>query len=117
MVDRTLTKSVRRQRDLELVFDVLGDEYTRTILTEISEEALSVKELTRRCDLSHPTIYRRLNMLHDNGLVTVDTRVSEDGNHYKVYSLDFNVTVIFLHEGGFEAYMDYDEDADVLDDI
>jgi len=83
-------------RSIEEILDTIGDEHARRVLAAISREPKSAKELAEECDLSLPTIYRRVEMLDEYDLVTDRTLVAEDGNHYKVYESNFESTVISL---------------------
>ncbi|WP_336133949.1 ArsR/SmtB family transcription factor [Natronomonas amylolytica] len=91
------------ERSIEDVLDTIGDQHARTVLAAISREPRSAKELAESCDLSLPTIYRRLELLQDHNLVTEQTAVAEDGNHYKVYECNFDSTVIRLEDDEYDV--------------
>jgi DNA-binding transcriptional ArsR family regulator len=84
------------ERPIEEILDTIGDEHARTVLAAIAREPGSAKELTRRLDLSQPTIYRRLDTLKDHDLIRERTLVADDGNHYNEYECNFKSTVISL---------------------
>ena len=83
-------------RSIEEILDTIGDRHAREVLAAISIEPHSAKELAEECDLSLPTVYRRIEVLREHDLVTDRTLVAEDGNHYKVYESNFESTVISL---------------------
>jgi len=89
---------VEEDRSIEDVLNTIGDEHARTVLAAISREPRSAKELSEQCDLSLPTIYRRLEILQKHDLVTEETAVADDGNHYNVYNCNFDSTVIQLED-------------------
>ena len=89
---------VDEDRSIEDILDTIGDEHARTVLAAISQEPRSAKELSEESDLSLPTIYRRLEILQEHDLVTEKTAVADDGNHYNVYSSNFDSTVIQLED-------------------
>jgi predicted transcriptional regulator len=91
------------ERSIEDVLDTIGDQHARTVLAAISREPRSAKELAASCDLSLPTIYRRLELLQNHDLVTEQTAVAEDGNHYKVYECNFDSTVIRLEDDEYDV--------------
>jgi DNA-binding transcriptional ArsR family regulator len=91
------------ERSIEDVLDTIGDQHARTVLAAISREPLSAKELAAECDLSLPTIYRRLELLQDHDLVVERTAVAEDGNHYNVYECNFDSTVIRLEDDEYDV--------------
>ncbi|MXV63855.1 helix-turn-helix domain-containing protein [Natronorubrum sp. JWXQ-INN-674] len=100
--------------DLSTVLAVLDDEYARDILTHTSIEPMSASTLSERCDASLPTIYRRLDRLKACHLVTEDTELAPDGNHYSVYSANLEHLELTLEDGSFELEVTY-RDEDVAD--
>jgi predicted transcriptional regulator len=91
------------ERSIEEILDTIGDEYARRVLAAISREPRSAKELSEECDLSLPTVYRRIEMLDEYDLVKDQTLVAEDGNHYKVYKSNFESTVITLEDNEYRV--------------
>ena len=85
-------------RAIEDILDTIGDEHARRVLASISREPKPAKELAEDCDLSLPTIYRRIEMLEEHDLVKERTLVADDGNHYNVYECQFESTVISLDD-------------------
>jgi len=47
-------------RSIEETLDTTGDEHARAVLAAISRKSRSAKELAEECDLSLPTVYRRI---------------------------------------------------------
>ncbi|AWB26508.1 ArsR/SmtB family transcription factor [Halococcoides cellulosivorans] len=90
-------------RPIEDVLDTIGDEHAREVLAAVSREPLSAKELADECDLSKPTVYRRLELLEEHDLVTDRTLVADDGNHYKVFESNFESTVISLEDDEYHV--------------
>jgi predicted transcriptional regulator len=97
------------ERSIEEILDTIGDEHARRVLAAISREPRSAKELAEECDLSLPTVYRRIEVLEDHDLVTDRTRVADDGNQYKVYKSNFESTVITLEDDEYRVRV-YRED-------
>ncbi|MFC7058461.1 ArsR/SmtB family transcription factor [Halovenus salina] len=91
------------QQRIEAVLDTIGDEHARELLAAISREPRSAKELADECELSLPTVYRRIEMLEEHELVTDQTRVTEDGNEYNVYESDFESTVVTLDNDEYQV--------------
>jgi len=94
---------------IEEVLDTIGDEYARRLLAAISTEARSAKELAEECELSLPTVYRRIELLEEYDLVTDRTVVADDGNQFKMYESNFESTVISLRENEYHVRI-YRED-------
>ena len=93
---------------------VLDDEYAREILTNTSIEPMSASTLSERCDASLPTIYRRLERLEECHLVTEETELAPDGNHFSVYSANLDQLELSLEDGSFTLELTY-RDEDVAD--
>jgi DNA-binding HxlR family transcriptional regulator len=98
-----VSRFVDDERSIEDVLDTIGDEHARTVLAAISREPRSAKELNDECDLSLPTIYRRLEILEEHDLVTERRTVAADGNHYNVYECNFESTVIRLEDEQYDV--------------
>ena len=90
-------------RSIEEILNTIGDEHARRVLATISQEPKSAKELAEECDLSLPTVYRRIEILEEHDLVTDETLVADDGNHYKVYESNFDSTVISLEDDEYKV--------------
>ena len=90
-------------RSIEEILDTIGDQHARHVLAAISRDSKSAKELAEECDMSLPTVYRRIEMLNEYDLVTEHTLVADDGNHYKVYESNFESTVISLEEDEYRV--------------
>lgn len=78
------------------ILDLLGDEYTSRILEALSVEPRPARELVSVCDMSRPTVYRRLDRLEDHDLVSTDTTIDEDGHHRKVFETTLERVTIEL---------------------
>ena len=96
-------------RSIEDILDTIGDRHAREVLAAISRQSRSAKELAQECDLSLPTVYRRIEMLSEYDLVKDQTLVAEDGNHYKVYESNFDSTVISLEDDEYKVKIYRDE--------
>ena len=69
-----------------MLLELLGDEYTRSVLRVVADQPRSGTEVADRTSMSKPTAFRRLNRLSEVGLVTVQRRIdTEQGHHHKVY--------------------------------
>jgi DNA-binding transcriptional ArsR family regulator len=96
-------------QSIAAVLDTIGDAQARRVLAAVGREACSAKELATELDLSLPTVYRRLESLREQDLVTAHTLVAENGNHYEVFECNFNSTVISLEEDEYSVQI-YRED-------
>lgn len=97
---------VSEESPLETVVALLDDDHARAILTATSDEALSAKELSERCDISQATVYRRVDRLTGAGLVTERTRPRADGHHDTVYVASLDELTVRLRDGRLEFELD-----------
>jgi DNA-binding transcriptional ArsR family regulator len=93
---------VSEEPDMATVVGLLDDEHARTILSATSVDSLSASKLTKQCDASRQTVYRRLERLQEAGLVTSRTHLREDGHHDTVYTATFDRLSVELRNGSFE---------------
>lgn len=97
----------------ETVFDVLASEEARQILALSGEEPRSAEELAEHTGASLPTIYRRVNALVDLDLLSEETRIDPEGNHYKTFETD--VERISLEIGDGDLDVEVERPRDVVD--
>jgi DNA-binding HxlR family transcriptional regulator len=87
----------------ETLLDVFSDEYARDILEAMQDESKSARALTETCDMSRPTVYRRLNRLSEAGLITEEIAVGSDGHHRRRFAVTVENVGISLGDAGFDA--------------
>ena len=56
------------------IFATLDDEYARDILVAAKTDRMSAKELSEECDMSRPTVSRRVTRLVEQGLLVLMLR-------------------------------------------
>jgi len=88
---------------LDAVLDVLSDEYAREILAATSVKPMSAQQLAEACEMSEPTVYRRIERLREHDLLGERTEIRDDGNHHSVYTATLSELSVELDEGTFEA--------------
>lgn len=81
------------------LLDVLGDEHSRAILAAASDTPVSSKELTRLCDASPSTVYRRINHLLELGLLKERVAFDGDSKQTKVYEGSFEHFDVSFDDG------------------
>lgn len=89
--------------DPDDIFEVLSSETSREILAAASVRPMSAQELEQVCDVSLPTIYRRLEMLQDYDLISEEQVVDPDDGQYKQYSTDLKEINIVIENGGYDV--------------
>jgi DNA-binding transcriptional ArsR family regulator len=88
------------------VFATLDDEYARDILVATKASRLSAKELSEECDMSRPTVSRRVNALVEQGLLEEYTHVDPGGRHYSEYEARLERIEVLLRTQGFDVTID-----------
>lgn len=92
------------------IFATLDDEYARDILVATKTERLSAKELSEECDMSRPTVSRRVTALVEQGLLEEYTHVDPGGRHYHEYEARLERIEVLLQTQGFDVQIDYRPD-------
>jgi len=65
---------VTEEADPSDIFATLDDEYARDILVAAKTDRMSAKELSEECDMSRPTVSRRVTRLVEQGLLVLMLR-------------------------------------------
>lgn len=77
-------------------FRLLVDPTTQRVLRAVDSDALSAKELADRCDVSGPTMYRKVNTMQEFDLLDERTEIDRDGNHFTVYESNVDTVQITI---------------------
>ena len=88
------------------ILQLLADDYARQILLAADQEPRTAKDLSRLCDASLATVYRRISSLQDNGLVDDYSTVDADGAHRRVFETTLEELHVELSDGGLELSID-----------
>lgn len=67
------------------IFEALADDTMASILVYTTDQERSAEELAELVDSSRSTVYRRIDILVDEGLLTEQLQLDRQGNHYHVY--------------------------------
>ncbi|WP_407045745.1 ArsR/SmtB family transcription factor [Haloarcula laminariae] len=73
--------------DTDELLALLGDEYTRTILSTVGGESLPAREIANRSDISRSTVYRRINRLEAVGVVEEVMSIHPEGQHRREFRI------------------------------
>lgn len=93
--------------DIEAIAALLEDETARTILTETSREPMSATTLAERCDVSKPTVYRRLEDLRRCDLLVETTKPDPSGgHHHTMYSTTLDRIVVEVEDASLTLQID-----------
>jgi DNA-binding response OmpR family regulator len=83
-LDRTLARAA--DDTASDVLDALGDKKTRHCCRVLSDAERSAREVAELTGYSLPTVYRRLNVLRQAGLIESRTQIDPDGDHFEAFT-------------------------------
>jgi DNA-binding transcriptional ArsR family regulator len=101
--------------DPDDLLSVLEDDYARRILNAVAADPRPARELMEVCDASRATVYRRLNRLEEQDLVTSRTEVHPDGHHRKVFEATLEEVTLSLDGDGISAEVTVEDAGTVAD--
>jgi DNA-binding transcriptional ArsR family regulator len=85
------------------LLDLLGDDYACEILRELAGGPMPARALADRCEMSRPTVYRRLDRLTAAGVVASRLRPAADGHHRQVFHLVLDEVEFRVREDGIDG--------------
>ena len=86
--------------------ELLGDEYTRRVLSMILDEPRTGREIIEASGISKPTVYRRLSRLEEAGLVATEQKLDLDGHHCKQFRAVVEAIDFEFRENGIRVSLD-----------
>ena len=90
--------------DPERILALLADEKSRDVLTATAEQFLTVSEIANRCEMSIATAYRKVNDLHEEGLLSQSVQIRPHGKNVNRYTLRVETArVAFTVDDGLSA--------------
>lgn len=92
------------------VFDVLGSEVARQILTLASRGPMSAADLADRCGVSEPTIYRRIHALQEYDMLAEEVTYDDEGHHYHTYRTTLEAVSVRVDAGQLAVDIQVGED-------
>ena len=72
------------------ILEILSDKYCRTILESTMHMPKSATEITAEANISLSTVYRRIQSLCDNQLVTTSGTITDEGKRLFLYKSKIN---------------------------
>ena len=69
----------------EAILGLIADKYCRTILTTTMIKPMSALDIALVTKIPISTVYRRVQMLYDNKLVSISGMISDDGKKLFLY--------------------------------
>lgn len=81
------------------VLSALGDQDCRELLSACEQESLTAQECAEACELPLSTVYRKLDLLTDAGLLEENRRIKTANNHPTEFSTSFDTLAVSLRAG------------------
>lgn len=85
---------------------LLGKEDVRSILEVANERPMSIPDISDACDIPLSSTYHHVEQLVEADMLTEETRLDPDGNHYRIYETVFRGCFIFLEDGEIAIQQD-----------
>ena len=85
--------------DEEVVFELLANKYSRTILSLTSIKECSASQLNQELEIPLATVYRKLKLMESTGFVKhVKTIINLSGNEEKYYRCAIQEATVHIHK-------------------
>lgn len=97
-----LTSDTRTETkpSVHTLLELLGDEYTRTVLRAVLAGSNTAPEIIAETNISKTTVYRRLDRLEHAGVLTANLQVEPDGNHVRRFNAIIDsIEIAFASDG------------------
>lgn len=84
----------------EIIFELLANNYSRTILSLTSIKECSASQLSQELDIPLATVYRKLKLMESTGLIRhVKTIINLSGNEEKFYRCAIREATVHIDNG------------------
>ena len=90
---------------LQAILDALDDADCRAILRETTEP-MTATQLSDACDIPTSTLYRKLELLGEAGLVRERVSINPGGGRTSRYERDFDGVTVSMDDGEFAVSVD-----------
>ena len=87
----------------DTLLSILSDKYCRTIIEATINKPKSATEITAETKIPISTVYRRLQILHDNKLLYTSGMISNDGKKLFLYKSRIRGMQSTYNEGKIEV--------------
>ena len=78
-------RKIEDEKRKQVILETLADQYSQDILQTIMDKPKSVMDITAETRIPVSTVYRRIQLLHDNKIVSISGTISDDGKKYFLY--------------------------------
>jgi DNA-binding HxlR family transcriptional regulator len=87
----------------EELLALFGDEYACDLLRALEDGPRAASDLIEHCEMSRPTVYRRLDRLTDAGIVESRMAPARDGHHRQEFQLACDEVELRVREDGIDG--------------
>lgn len=94
---------IEETKQKDSLLEVVSDKYCRAILDSIMYKPKSAMEITQETNTPISTVYRRIQMLHDNKLLVTSGAINEDGKKLFMYKSKIKALQCNFNDGKVEV--------------
>ncbi|HEY6585645.1 MAG TPA: helix-turn-helix domain-containing protein [Candidatus Methanoperedens sp.] len=99
----------------EMFFELLANKYSQTILSLTSKKECSASQLSQELDIPLATVYRKLKLMENTGLVKhVKSIINLSGNEEKYYRCAIREATVHIHDGIFSVDFKREDHSDKI---
>ncbi|MCX9011678.1 MAG: helix-turn-helix domain-containing protein [Candidatus Methanoperedens sp.] len=99
----------------ELLFELFANKYSRAILSHTAVNDCSASQLSQELDIPLATVYRKLKLLEDAGLIQhVKTIINTWGNEEKYYRCAAHEAVVHINGSGVSIDLKKEDRSDKI---
>ncbi|MFZ3167782.1 MAG: helix-turn-helix domain-containing protein [Candidatus Methanoperedens sp.] len=99
----------------EMFFELLANKYFQTILSLTSKKECSANQLSQELDIPLATVYRKLKLMENTGLVKhVKSIINLSGNEEKYYRCAIREATVHIHDGIFSVDFKREDHSDKI---
>lgn len=99
----------------EMFFELLANKYSQTILSLTSKKECSANQLSQELDIPLATVYRKLKLMENTGLVKhVKSIINLSGNEEKYYRCAIREATVHIHDGIFSVDFKKEDHSDKI---
>lgn len=108
---QAVTIQVTNEKTVRALTRIMADEYSRRILLSGAAKAKTVEDFSREDGIPLSTCYRRVNEMHEEGILVVERIViSPEGKKSELYRSGFREVRISMVDGNLQIEATVNED-------
>jgi DNA-binding Lrp family transcriptional regulator len=102
---------VTNEKTMRALTHIMADEYSRRILLSGAAKAKTVEDFSREDDIPLSTCYRRVNEMHEEGILVVERIViSPEGKKSELYRSGFSEVRVRMADGNLSIEATVNQD-------